>query len=119
MKCGAEAVIQTSNSGSIKEKMYEKWIPTVKRVLKSKQTRGWGFDFPLCSYTKNEFNRIIEANGFQVTEWDFYDFHFPFLERISMNLTVRLAKWLQKHSKKASIRFLGSGYLVKIKKNAQ
>jgi ubiquinone/menaquinone biosynthesis C-methylase UbiE len=116
MKRGGEAVVQISNAGSIKEKIYENWIPKIFEKIGIKKKRGWGFDFPLFSYNKKDFDGMIELSGFKIMEWSFYDFHIPFLERISMNCAIRMAKYLQKFSGKIALSFLGSGYLVKIGK---
>ena len=60
MKPGAEAVIQTSNSNSIKEILYEKWVPAIKNRMGINKKKGWGIDFPLYSYNKNEFDELME-----------------------------------------------------------
>lgn len=117
LRPGGEAVLQTSNSGSIKEKIYEKWLPVLKKKIGIAKACGWGFDFPLYSYRKKDFDKMIESNGFKIEDWSFYDFHMPFFERLSMNATIKLAKWLQRYGKKGASRFLGSGYLVKVRKS--
>lgn len=116
MKHGAEAVVQISNAASVKERIYERWLPSLKKMLGIKKKAGWGFDFPLYSYSKKNFDKTIETSGFEIVDWSFYDFHIPFLERLSMELAIRASKWLQRFGRKRAMSFLGSGYLAKIRK---
>lgn len=117
MRKGGVAILQTSNPSTLKEKLYEKVVPYIKKKIGIKKKHGFGFDFPLYSYNKQIFDRKIAEHGFQLLEWRYYDFHIPFLERFSMKKTVLLASWLQRFDKNRFIGLLlGSGYLVKIKK---
>ena len=116
MKPGAIGVLQISNSMSIKEKLYERWIPKLKVKLGIKRKSGFDFEFPLYSYGKYEFDRTVTNSGFEILDWCYYDFHIPFLERISMRATIHFAQILQRFSRNYYMSLLGGGYLVKIRR---
>ena len=117
MKPGATAVVQTSNSWSIKEFLYEKVVPRIKRMLGAKQTSSYGFNFELRSYGKGRFDKMLRDAGFEIVEWRYYNFHVPFLERISRKLAIRTALWLQRCGGSRLLgRFLGGGYLAHVRK---
>ena len=113
MKRGATAIIQTSNRISIKERLYEEFIPNLKKRLRIKMSHGLGIDFPLFSYSKRKFDLMLKECGFYITDWQYYDFHIPFLERFSMKKTIEFSKYLQRFSKSKNAKYLGSGYIVK------
>jgi ubiquinone/menaquinone biosynthesis C-methylase UbiE len=116
MKPGATAVIQTSNSRSIKEFLYEKCVPRIKRLFGKKQTSSYGFNFDLRSYGKGAFDRLLREAGFEIVDWRYYNFHIPFLERISRRFAIRMALALQRFGRSRLLGFLGGGYLVNVRK---
>lgn len=117
MRPGATAVIQTSNSWSIKEFLYEKIVPRIKRLLGKKQTSSYGFNFDLRSYGKGRFDRMLREAGFELVGWRYYNFHVPFLERISRKLAIRMALGLQRFGGSRLLgKFLGGGYLAYVRK---
>jgi len=116
MKPGAIAVIQTSNSSSARELLYEKWVPLIKKMFGSKRKHGFGFDFPLYAYGKKQFDRKLKESGFQIMDWSYYELNIPFIERVSGKAAVLATRWLQRFAKHKKAAFLGSGYLVKVKK---
>ena len=117
MKPGATAVIQTSNASSIKEILYERWIPALKRLLgKRADGGGYGMTFQLRSYGKGTFDRMVTDAGFELQDWRYFNFHFPFTERVSKGLAVKSSEWLQRFGRWRLSFWLGGGYLVKIRK---
>ncbi len=116
MKPGSTAVIQTSNSRSIKEFLYEKVVPRIKRMLGKKQTSSYGFNFELKSYGKGRFDRMLRDAGFEIVGWRYYNFHIPFLERLSRRLAIALALKLQCFGRSRLFGFLGGGYLAQVRK---
>ena len=116
MKPGGVAVIQISNAWAIKEILYESVVPRIKRALGRKRTSSYGFDFDLTAYGPGSFKRLLKQAGFEIEDWRYYNFHIPFLERLSRRLAIRLALSLQRFEKSRAMGFLGGGYLTLVRK---
>ncbi len=116
LKPGGVAVIQTSNAWAIKEILYESVVPRIKRLLGRKDTSSYGFDFDLKAYGRGKFNRMLRAAGLEIVDWRYYNFHIPFLERISRQLTIKLAMSLQSFERSRAMGVLGGGYLALVRK---
>lgn len=113
---GGICVIQSSNPLSIKEVLYERFLPSLKRRLGIIRIAGLGIDFPLRSFSMGQLEKMITKAGFRVVDRAYYDFHLPFLERLSMGIAVWTAMRLQRFSRNCLFSCLAGGYLLKIQK---
>ena len=118
LRPGGTAVIQTTNAWGVKYRMYECWLPRLKALLGLRPAARTPTGLRLYAHSKWAFHSLMQQAGLQVVDEEFYDFHLPFLERISKALATGAARWLQRFSRCWVGLFLASGLVVSVRKDA-
>jgi ubiquinone/menaquinone biosynthesis C-methylase UbiE len=118
LKPGGFAVVQISNAGSVTEWIEERMLPWIKQRLGIRPAKGYGRDFDVQAYTKRHFDRLVEEQGFELIDWDFYNFHIPLLDRIGASAAIQASRQLQRVSRWRCLRLVACGYLALIRKAA-
>jgi ubiquinone/menaquinone biosynthesis C-methylase UbiE len=117
LKPGAVAVVQISNAGSVTEWIDERVLPWIKQRLHLRPVTGYDRDFELQAYTKGRFDRLLRQQGFELLDWDFYNFRLPLLDRLNRSASIAVSRQLQRFSRWRCVRFVGCGYLALVRKS--
>ncbi len=115
LKPGGEAIVQVNKIRF--PGLYEKLVPfyhLMKSKLTGKKYDQINFDFNYFDY--REFVRDAELMGFQVDEFQYFDFRIPFIDVLLPKFSVAVGKFMFKNRHKKLMRYFAFGLLIKMRK---